>query len=104
MTKISRRGFLATGAGVTAAGVAAVTLPKLTGNDIGASPATGAATGALFAGDTPEDGAAASGSYVVSIRDASKGEVTVMNGETEYVVHDQALVSRVVAAANGSGK
>jgi hypothetical protein len=97
MTQISRRGFLATGAGVAAAGVAAVTLPKL-GGDAGAAPAGGIA-GALFTSDMSSDTAAAAGEWVVHIRDASKDEVTVLHGETEYVIQDQNLVARVVAAA-----
>ena len=92
MAEISRRGFLASGAGAAAAGVAVAALPALGGE---AAAATLVPSGA---GASVAD-VEAIGAWVVHIRDASDGEVSVFTGESEHVFHDPALVARIIAAA-----
>ena len=42
------------------------------------------------------------GPLVVHVRDAAAGEVSVLSGESEVVIHDPAFVARIVAAAGGA--
>jgi len=75
MNSSTRRGFLA----LSAVGVAAVA----------------AAPSALAAGTSEEATDAtgtASGPVVAYVHDAARGEVSVMRGEREVIVHDPALV------------
>ena len=75
MSSSTRRGFLA----LSAMGVAAVA----------------AAPSALAAGTSPEASDAtstATGPVIAYVHDAARGEVSVMRGEHEVVVHDPALV------------
>jgi hypothetical protein len=84
MPDATRRGFLImAGAGAAAAGVAAI------------APAAGQATPTI----TRLGGAApASSPLVAYVRDARKGDVSVMVGEREVVVHDPELVARLTRA------
>jgi hypothetical protein len=90
MAKLSRRAFLQTSVG-TATGAAAVA-------------SGGLATGGLLAaiaGSTPVEAAAASGGEPVMayVRDASKGEVTLLVGQRQVTRRDPQLVSRLQRAA-----
>jgi hypothetical protein len=84
MTDATRRGFLImAGAGAAAVGVAAV------------APAAGEATQTI----TRLRGASTASSPLVAyVRDARKGDVSVMVGEREVVVHDPELVARLIRA------
>lgn len=77
MSSSSRRGFLALSATGVATGVAAVVAPGAMAAD---SPSEASSTGAQ------------SGPVVAFVHDAKRGEVTVMHGEHEVLVHDPALV------------
>lgn len=84
MNESSRRGFLGiAGAGAVAVGAAAV------------APAA-------FAEDTearvPPEGSADE-PVVAHVADARKGDLSLMVGEREVVVHDPALVNRILNAA-----
>lgn len=82
MSSSTRRGFLA----LSAMGVVAVA----------------AAPSALAARPTPEATDAtstASGPVVAYVHDAARGEVSVMRGEREVVVHDPALVRLITRHA-----
>jgi hypothetical protein len=96
MAEVTRRVFLENGAGGAVAGIALATgLATATSSRRGGSMMPGAA------GSGPPDQEPGSGTYVVHVRDARRGEVSVMTGEREVLLHDPALVARVVAAANG---
>ncbi len=88
MSEATRRVFLSTSAvGAAAVGVAAVT-PRLS----------------AVAGSTESAGSAAggaSGSLVAFVGDVGAGEVSLMVGEQEVVVHDRELVSRLLHALAG---
>ena len=85
MTDATRRGFLImAGAGAAAVGVAAVAQA--------AGEATPTITGLRGA-------STASSPLVAYVRDARKGEVSVMVGEREVVVHDPELVARLTHAS-----
>jgi hypothetical protein len=95
MADVTRRAFLGTGSGAAVAGVAFSALPGLAA----AAPASAAPSPrdrSPGPGDTP-----AAGSYVVHVRDARTGDLSVMTGETEVLLNDPALVARVVAASAG---
>ena len=96
MAEVTRRVFLGTGAGAAAAGVAFAAVPGL---------ATAAGAETIAAGRGPTAAPAATptdvgdGEYVVHVRNARTGEVSVLNGENEVVFTDPQLVARVVAAS-----
>jgi hypothetical protein len=83
MSDSSRRGFLVL-AGAGAAAVGAATL----------------APGASAAVNKPEEGGpvAADGPLVAYVSDISTGEVSVMMGEREVLVHDRALCASLARA------
>lgn len=83
MTDQTRRGFLAV-AGAGAAGAAGAAV--LGSADAAAKPTT-----------VPKD---ADQPLVAYVRDAHTGEVAVMVGEREVVVHDPELAARIARAAN----
>ncbi len=76
MSPSSRRGFLALSATGVATGVAAVVAPGAMAAASPSEPSTGAQSGPV----------------VAFVHDAKRGEVTVMHGEHEVLVHDPALV------------
>jgi len=81
MNDPTRRGFLAiAGAGAAAVGAAAV------------APAAAAAPVRAPAG--------ASGPLVAYVSDMQRGELTLMVGEREVVVHDRELAARLARAAH----
>jgi hypothetical protein len=84
MNDPSRRGFLAVaGVGAAAAGVAV------------AAPAAAAS-----APKTPDIGDA-SGPLVAYVKDVRTGELALLVGDREVVVHDKDLVARLTHAAKG---
>ncbi len=88
MSEATRRVFLSTSAvGAAAVGVAAVTptLSAVAGSTENAESAAGRASGSLLA----------------FVGDVSAGEVSLMVGEQEVVVHDRELVSRLLRALAG---
>ena len=88
MTDATRRGFLImAGAGAAAVGVAAV------------APAAGEATPTPKV-TRPGRASTASGPLVAYVRDPRKGNVSVMVGEREVVVHDPELVARLTRAGS----
>jgi hypothetical protein len=81
----SRRGFLAlAGAGAAAVGLSAV----VPATEVLGVPGAEAAS------------AAASGPLVAYVKDSRTGEVSVMVGEREVIVHDRELVARLARAAS----
>jgi len=95
MPELSRRGFLSTSAGLTAAGVALAAAPGL----VAVVPEVESALD-----DTAAPAAEqlqSIGPVVVHVRDAVAGEVSVLSGESEVVIRDRAFVDRIVSAASG---
>jgi hypothetical protein len=84
MADLSRRGFLSSSV-AAAAGVAGL----------------GLATGIPAAVDAADLSGETLGSegVIAHVRDASKGEIAVFNGEQETVVRDRALANRLLRAA-----
>jgi hypothetical protein len=95
---INRRTFLIRGSGVlAAAGVATAIptlLPALAGVDA-AAPRTGStpsmAAAGLLSGPTTEP-------LVAHIRDLSTGEISLLSGEKEFVIHDRQLAQSLFKA------
>jgi hypothetical protein len=83
-TGASRRTFLAGAGAATVAGAAAA------GGLAVLRPASPAATTTDAAAGAPGTGSA-TGAVVAYVRDAAAGEVRLMSGEREVVVHDRAL-------------
>ncbi|MBE7188518.1 twin-arginine translocation signal domain-containing protein [Jatrophihabitans endophyticus] len=87
MTESSRRGFLKyAGAGVAAAGAAAVVPTVLAGSADAATPA---------AAESEKVPGEARGSLAAYVSDVHGSEMTVMVEGREVVVHDKALVARL---------
>jgi hypothetical protein len=104
---VSRRKFLATGA-VGAAAVSAATLAASTGA-LGIGGLLGSAgAGAVVARPSvvaPQHDLTAVGTDIVAhVRNASTGEVLLMVGTSEALIHDRALVSRLLAGARTVGQ
>ena len=99
---VSRRRFLATGA-VGAAAVSAATLAASTGALGIGGLLSSASAGAVVA--APQHDLTAVGTDVVAhVRNASTGEVLLMVGTSEALIHDRALVSRLLAGARSATK
>jgi hypothetical protein len=96
MAQISRRTLLGASAGVAA--TAAVVGVNLSGVTTSATASAGR-TGPTMAEPATGASAQASGPLVVFVRDASKPELSIMSGDSEWVVRDAELVSRLVRAA-----
>ncbi|MET0145362.1 MAG: hypothetical protein ABW328_11350 [Ilumatobacteraceae bacterium] len=94
MSELSRRALLR----ASAVGAAAVAVPM---GALGASGTAGAAAPERQPDVDPERHAAisASGPVMFCVHDASKGEVSIIHGTTEVVVHDRQLVARIIDAA-----
>jgi hypothetical protein len=95
MPELSRRGFLSSSAGMTAAGIALVAAPGIAA----VAPEVTAAINQDAAPTIEELNAV--GPLVVHVRDALAGEVSVLSGESEVVIRDPAFIARIVAAASG---
>jgi hypothetical protein len=93
MAEVTRRAFLGTGSTAAATGLALAAAPGLAA---AAPAAAGGASGTSGPAPTPTP----SGTFVVHVRDARTGDLSVMTGESEVLVHDPALVARVVSAAS----
>jgi hypothetical protein len=92
MPGLSRRKFLHASAAAGAAAVVGV-------------PAVRAAAGTSnhpsdSYGSHGDDHSTPNGSFIVYVKDARRGQVTVLNGENETVKNDPDLVRRIVRAAN----
>lgn len=89
MKDATRRGFLAaSGAGVATVAVAPIAF------------ASGSSTQDTTAADGQPAG---TGPLVVLVHDAGRGEVTVMRGQQEVVVHDPSLVRAITKHARDLG-
>jgi hypothetical protein len=64
-----------------------------------AEPASSAATGPQWSG---HDAAAGTGPVMFCIHDAQRGEVSILHGTDEVIVHDRQLVARIMQAAHSS--
>lgn len=92
MKDATRRGFLAaSGAGVATVAVAPIAF------------ASGSNTQDTGDAATTDGRPAGTGPLVVLVHDATKGQVTVMRGEREVVVHDPALVRAITKHARDLG-
>lgn len=88
MSESTRRGFLKVAGAGAAVGVAAVAVTAATKSESGSGSAAAA----------PAVPAGATGPLVAYVRDVRGSEVSVLVGETEVVVRDADLVSRLAAA------
>jgi hypothetical protein len=95
MPELSRRGFLSSSAGMTIAGVALVAGPGLAA----VVPEITSEAGSDAAPTIEELNSV--GPLVVHVRDAAAGELSVLSGEAEVVIHDPGFVARIVSAAGG---
>jgi hypothetical protein len=93
--RIARRDLLRGVAAATAAG-AVVGLPALV---LTARPDSSAPAVASAAAEPGPSGELPAGDPIVAyVRDAASGEVVIMSGTEELVIHDPDLVSRIVGA------
>ncbi len=100
MSGMSRRDLLRASAGAAAV---AVPMSVLSREVAGASgpptAATDASTAPAAAAVGTVDHLAVTGPVIFSILDASAGEVSILHGSSEVIVHDPQLVARIVRAA-----
>jgi hypothetical protein len=101
MSGMSRRDLLRASAGAAAV---AVPMSVLASHGAGASSVHHAAAGAAAAAGSLEasqhvDTYDVSGPVVFSVRDARAGEVSILHGDAEVIVHDRKLVDRILRAA-----
>jgi hypothetical protein len=100
MSGLSRRDLLRASAGAAAV---AVPMSMLASHGAGASSVGHAAAGAAAAGSLESSQHVAtydvSGPVVFSVRNARAGEVSILHGEAEVIVHDRQLVDRILRAA-----
>ena len=92
MSDLSRRTLLR-----ASAGVAAIAVPMSALAACDPSPTSPAAEPDLKPEELEAFGA---GTVVFHVRDAAKGEVSILQGSNEVVVNDKQLVARVIRAAN----
>ena len=84
----------------TAGAAIAVPMAALGGGLAGAAePASSTATGPQWSGD---DATADAGPVMFCIHDAQRGEVSILHGTDEVIVHDRQLVARIMQAAHSS--
>jgi hypothetical protein len=101
---LTRRGFLVKTSMATAAGVAA-TVAASSGIVSAHSLLAGAPAAHVAPAAAVEESVAAIGADIVAhVRNASKGEVSVMVGEHEVVLTDRALVARLLKGARQAGR
>jgi hypothetical protein len=87
MSDATRRGFLVFAGAGTAAAVGAVAVPKVFG-DQSADAATQLAAADLANAE----------SFVVHVKDVSRGELTILVGEREVSIIDRELANRLAGA------
>ena len=92
MDKLSRRSFIHTSAGVATGAVIAATPAALVLDHSSGGAAAPAARVIDASGPPPAE------PVMAYIRDAARGEVTIVSGITETTYHDPALVKRLLAA------
>jgi len=90
MAKLTRRSLIKQ-TSLGAAGVATIGVLAAAPHLAGAAPAQHVAT--------EQSATAYSGSMVVHVRDFSTGQLSIMHGEKEVVVHNHALVKSLLQAA-----
>jgi hypothetical protein len=104
---MTRRGFL-TKASVAAAGGVAATMAAASGiaaveGLLASAPAVAPAVAPVLPAN--DDDVTPLGTDVVAhVRNASTGEVSVMAGEREVVIHDRALVAKLLKGARRTGQ
>jgi nitrous oxide reductase len=92
MSELSRRKFLHASA---AAGAAAVVgLPAV--RAVASSSTQQAST---YSSNNGNNHKTPTGSFIVYVKDARRGQISVLNGENETVTNDPDLVRRIVRAA-----
>jgi hypothetical protein len=99
MSGMSRRDLLRASAGAAAV---AVPMSVLTSQGAGASRALQGAEVAAVATAETESAAGhheLSGPVMFCVRDARAGEVSILHGDAEVIVHDRQLVDRILRAA-----
>jgi hypothetical protein len=92
MSGMSRRELLRASAGAAAV---AVPMSVLAGHVADAGTVESTAEPSLDATEM-----ASSGPVMFHVLDAAAGEVSILHGESEVVVHDRALVARILRAAS----
>jgi hypothetical protein len=96
MNEHSRRNFLKVGGAAGAGAAAMATLPGIIGGDTAvAAGATGAAALAAAGLTTTSLGR----SFIVHVKDAASGEISILHGDSEVTHRDPDLVARVIHAA-----
>jgi hypothetical protein len=95
MSELSRRNLLRASAGAAAI---AVPMAALAGPRV----ASGGSHIAEAELNSVETAAFGGGRVLFSVRDAATGEVAIYHGTDEVIVHDRALVARIVRAANAA--
>jgi hypothetical protein len=94
MSELSRRKFLHASAAVGAAAVVGVPAVRAV-----ASSSSSDDVSSSYGKDNNNDHGSPKGSFIVYVKDARKGQISVLNGENETVRNDPDLVRRIVRAA-----
>jgi TAT (twin-arginine translocation) pathway signal sequence len=93
MSGLSRRKFLHASAAAGAAAVVGVPAAR-------AVAGSSNHTTSSYSNTADHGAPSATGSFIVYVKDARKGQITVLNGENETVKSDPDLVRRIVRAAS----
>jgi hypothetical protein len=96
MADQSRRGFLKATGAAGAGAAAAVAIPGIVGGDTAATAAVGGAAALAAAGLSSTS---LGRSFIVHVKDAASGDISILHGSTEVTHRDPDLVARVVHAA-----
>ncbi len=99
MSGMSRRDLLRASAGAAAVAVPMSVLSREVAGASGPPDAATDASTAPAAALGTSDHLAVTGPVIFSILDASAGEVSILHGSSEVIVHDPQLVARIVRAA-----
>jgi nitrous oxide reductase len=91
MSELSRRKFLHASAAAGAAAVVGLPAVRAVASSSNQPASTYSNTGNTH--KTP------TGSFIVYVKDARRGQISVLNGENETVTNDPDLVRRIVRAA-----
>ena len=95
MSGLSRRKFLHASAAVGAAAVVGVPAVRAV-----ASSSSSDHPSNSYGKDDNNDHGNPKGSFIVYVKDARRGQISVLNGENETVRNDPDLVRRIVRAAS----